>query len=194
MNPIVVIAASAGGFEPLRRIIAALPVPCTASVFIVMHIGPNPSMLPDLLGHVSKLPAAFAQDGASIESGHIYVAPPDHHMLLEPGRIRLSQGPKVHFTRPTGDPLFTSAAEAYGERVIGLVLSGGGADGAAGLRAIKAHGGTAFVQHPREAAASSMPRTALAADSPECLTIQEIAERVSAFCSDAEFIAAPSPS
>ena len=142
------IAASAGGLDPLRRIIAALPVPCTAAVFVVMHIGPYPSVLPHLLGgrHV----ATFAQDGTPIEAGHIYIAPPDHHMYLGISSIRLSQGPKLHHTRPAADPLFITAAEAHGQQVLGIVLSGGDGDGADGLRAIVEHGGTAFVQDPKK--------------------------------------------
>ena len=134
MVRIVLIAASAGELGPLRSIIAAPPVPCTAAVFVVLHIGSNPSVLPYLLDHVGPLPAAYAHDGAAIEAGRIYVAPPDHHMVLEFASIRLSHGPKVHYTRPAADPLFISAAEAYGQRVMGIVPSGGGSDGAAGLR------------------------------------------------------------
>jgi two-component system chemotaxis response regulator CheB len=127
----------------------------------------------------------FAQDGALIEAGHIYVAPPDHHMFLGPGRIRLSQGSKVHHTRPVADPLFISAAETYGHRVMGIVLSGGDGDGAAGLRAITEHGGTSLVQDPKEAAIPSMPRAAIMADHPDtCLPVAEIAQRVRVFCSE----------
>jgi two-component system chemotaxis response regulator CheB len=183
MDGIVVIAASAGGLAPLRSIIAALPAPCTAAVFVVMHSGPYPSILPDLLGRPGVLPAAFARDGDKIEVGHIYVAPPDHHMVLGLVSIQLNQGPKVHYTRPAADPLFISAAEAHGERVMGIVLSGGDSDGAAGLRAITEHGGTALVQHPKEAATPSMPIAAIAADHPDaCLTVEEIAKRIRSFC------------
>jgi two-component system chemotaxis response regulator CheB len=182
MHAIVVIAASAGGLEPLRRIVAALPRPCLGSVFVVLHIGNRPSMLPSIL-HRHGLPASFAQDGAAIEIGHIYAAVPDHHLLLEPGRIRLSQGPKVHYTRPAADPLFISAAEAYGERVMGIVLSGGDGDGAAGLRAIKEHGGITLVQNPRDAVAPSMPNAAIAADHPDVCLPLELARRVVSFCS-----------
>jgi two-component system chemotaxis response regulator CheB len=181
MVGIVVIAASAGGHDPLRRIIAALPVPCTAAVFVVVHIGSNSSVLPQLLS--GKHPAAFPQDGTLIEAGHIYVAPPDHHMLVKTAIIRLTQGPKIHHTRPAADPLFISAAEAHGQRVAGIVLSGGGSDGAAGLRAITEHGGTVFVQDPKEAATLSMPRSSMAAHPDACLAVGEIAQRVRAFCS-----------
>jgi two-component system chemotaxis response regulator CheB len=140
-------------------------------------------MLPCLLtdsGH----PAIFAQDDTLIEAGHIYVAPPDYHMLLEPNCIRLDQGPKVHHTRPAADPLFISAAETHGRQVMGVVLSGGGSDGAAGLRAIAEHGGTALVQDPQEAEWPFMPHAALVADHPDArLPVNEIARRVNAFCS-----------
>ncbi len=183
MGAIVVVAASAGGLEPLRSIVAGLPVPCTASVFVVMHIGSHRSALPSLLAGDSGLPVTFAQDGP-IERGHVYVAPPDHHIFLEHGCIRLSRGPKVHHSRPAADPLFISAAEAYGKRVIGIILSGGGTDGSAGLRAIKEHGGMALVQHPDDAETPFMPRAAIAAGCPDaCLTAQEIAQTLVSLCS-----------
>jgi hypothetical protein len=107
-----------------------------------------------------------------------------YRVLLEPVRIRLNQGPQVHYTRPAADPLFVSAAEAYGERVIGIVLSGGGSDGAIGLQAIKEHGGIALVQHPEDAAVPFMPRAAIAAVHPDaCRPVQEIAQLVRSFCS-----------
>jgi two-component system, chemotaxis family, protein-glutamate methylesterase/glutaminase len=184
MDAIVVIAASAGGLEPLLRIITALPTPCSASVFIVMHIGRRKSMLPYLLQREGKLPATFAEDEQAIEPGHIYVAPPDCHMLVERDLIRLDRGPKVRYTRPAADPLFVSAAAAYGKRVIGVVLSGGDGDGAVGLRTIKAHGGMALVQRPDEATIPSMPLAAIAADHPDhSLPAHEIAQRVRAICS-----------
>lgn len=180
---IIVIAASAGGLDPVCRIIAALPVPCSAAVFVVVHIGPHPSVLPLLLRSNGQHPASFAEDGALIEAGRIYVAPPDHHVVLGADRIRLERGPKVHHTRPAADPLFTSAAETHGQRVMGIVLSGGDGDGAAGLRAIAEHGGTALVQDPDEAVAPSMPRAAILADHPDaCLPIEKIVRRVCTFC------------
>jgi two-component system chemotaxis response regulator CheB len=182
VNRIVVIAASAGGLGPLQCIVGALPVPCSAAVFVVMHIGHHQSTLPDLLGGSGQHPASFAQHGGLIEAGHIYVAPPDHHMLVWPHHISLSQGPKVHHARPAADPLFISAAKVYGPRVMGIVLSGGDGDGAAGLRAVAKHGGTALVQDPVEAAAPSMPLSALRADHPDaCLPFDEIAQRVRVF-------------
>lgn len=184
MTAIVVIAASTGSLAPLRLLIAALPSRCLAAIFIVSHIGANRSMLPSLLDYPNKLPAAFAEDRGLIEVGHVYVAPPDHHMLLGQARIRLNRAAKVHFTRPAADPLFFSAAEIHGKQVMGIVLSGWGSDGAAGLRSIKQRGGTALVQHPGEAVVPGMPGAALMADHPDaCLSIQDIAGRAHAFCS-----------
>lgn len=183
MDAILVIAASAGGLAPLKHIVAALPIRCTASVFVVMHIGRNRSMLPSILAAAGRLPAAFARSGELIEAGRIYVAPPDNHMFLARTYIRLGQGPKAHYTRPAADILFVSAAEAHGKRVMGIVLSGGGKDGAAGLRMIQDHGGTSLVQEPEEAEMASMPLSALAADHPASLPVQDIAALASAFCS-----------
>jgi two-component system chemotaxis response regulator CheB len=124
----------------------------------------------------------FATDGMPIEGNCIYVPLPDHHMVLEEGRIRLNQSAKIHHTRPAADPLFLSAASSFGSRVMGIILSGGDGDGASGLRAIKAHGGIALVQCPAEALKPAMPRSALATDSPEALPIEQIAARVREFC------------
>ena len=178
---IVVIGASDGGLDPLRRITEALPRNCNAAVFVAMH-GCHPAMLPEILRWHGSLAVLFAQDGTPVERGHVYVAPPDHHMLLETGRIRINRGPKVHSERPAADLLFVSAAEAYGRRVIGVVLSGIGSDGATGLVAIKRHGGCAVVEDPRDAPSPSMPDAAVAADAPECLRIGDLARRVSDFC------------
>lgn len=185
MDGVLVIAASAGGFEPLRQIITALPTPCSAAVFVVMHIGARQSNLANLLrARSGSLPVTFARHGDPLEAGHVYVAPSDHHMLLSPDGIELNQMPKVLSTRPAADPLFMSAAELHGPRVMGIVLSGGDSDGAAGLKAITDHGGTALVQAPSEAQVPSMPRAAIYRDHPDaCLPVADIARRVHAFCS-----------
>jgi two-component system chemotaxis response regulator CheB len=183
MGAIVVIAASEGGLLALKRIVSALPSDCAASVFIVLHVGNHRSLLPQILRGVTTLPVAHPHDDTPIQPNHIYVAPPDHHMVLEAGRIRLNRGPKVNHTRPAADPLFISSAAAYGERVIGIVLTGGGSDGAVGLRAIKNGGGLALVQDPHEAPAAGMPRAAIAADHPDlCLSVTEIAQSIAKFC------------
>ncbi|MCJ2024490.1 chemotaxis protein CheB [Methylobacterium sp. J-067] len=183
MRAIIVVATSAGGLDPLRQIVSALRTPCNASMFIVQHIGAKPSHLPDLLNACGGLPAAFARHGEAIAAGRIYVAPPDHHMRLRFGAICLDQGPKVHFTRPAADPLFISAAEAYGKRVVGIVLSGSNADGAEGMRAITACGGLGLVQDLAEAEYPEMPLAAMKLDHPEAsLTGARLAERVVAHC------------
>ncbi|MCJ2114984.1 chemotaxis protein CheB [Methylobacterium sp. E-025] len=183
MGPIVIIAASAGGLTPIKQIVAALPAFCSASVFIVWHTGSYPSIVPEILSMTSHLPVGHGEDGQHIEAGRIYVAPPDKHMYLDHGVIRLDHGAKVHFTRPAADPLFVSAAEAYGEHVIGIVLSGYGGDGADGLATVKALGGLALVQKPEEAEQPSMPWAAILADHPDAsLPVEEIAARVAGLC------------
>ena len=192
MDAIVVIAASEGGLDPILHIVAALPTPCLASIFITSHVDAHLIMLPEALDRAGKLPAEHAADGASIQPGHIYVALPDHQMVLEMGRLRLRHGLKGGQSRPAADPLFQSAAEMYGGRVIGIVLSGGGDDGAVGLRTIKAHGGTALVQSPGDVAIPSMPLAALAADHPDaCLSVDEIARVVGSICGSKSDLAKP---
>lgn len=187
MSVIIVIATSAGGLGPLARIITALPPTCRASVFIVQHIGMNPSILPDILRWRGSLPAAFALHGEVVEPGRIYVAPPNHHMRLSFGSIWLDQEVKEHFTRPAADPLFISAAETYGARVVGIVLSGANTDGAAGILAITAHGGLGLVQDPNEAEFPEMPLAALKLDHPEApLTADRLAKWVVAHCASNE--------
>ena len=180
MCTIVVIGGSAGGLAPLRQIVRAFRPGTRASVFVVIHTGANPSQLPTLLERDGTMPVSFGSDGEQIVRGRIYVAPPDRHMLLTCSHIRLSHGAKVHFTRPSVDPLFASAADAFGSRVVGVVLSGGGGDGTEGLRAIKRNGGAAFVQDPEEAMVPSMPYTAMMSAHPDgCMSIELLARRVS---------------
>ncbi len=167
----------------MRQIVAALPQACSAAIFIVVHIGSHRSDLPEILSWSSKLSASFAEENSPIQAGHIYVAPPDQHMVLEFGHIHVNRGPKVHHTRPGADPLFISAAKAYGDRVIGVILSGGDNDGAEGLRVIKEHGGRAVVQKPGEAVDPSMPEMAIARDHPDaCLSVKEIADELKKSC------------
>jgi two-component system chemotaxis response regulator CheB len=185
MNRIIVIAGSAGALYGMRRITAALPPDCRASIFIVLHIGDHRSVLPEVLSFHGHPPAIHPRDGDPIQPGFIYVAPPDHHMVIGVGVIRLNQDIKVHHTRPAADPLFNSAAEAYGERAVGVVLSGGDGDGAIGLKTIKERGGLAMVQDPEEATRPGMPQSALAKDHPDwCLPIAEIARRLAALSSE----------
>ena len=159
---IVVVGASAGGVQALQRLVSGLPAQYRGSVFIVVHIGPEArSELPAILRRVGHLPAMHASDEMPIRAGHVYVAPPDHHLLIEPGHLTVVHGPRENRHRPAIDPLFRSAAWAYGPRVVGVVLTGSLDDGTAGLWAIKSCGGTTIVQDPDEAAHPDMPLNAL---------------------------------
>jgi two-component system chemotaxis response regulator CheB len=161
---IIVIGASAGGLKAFETIVSQLPSNLPAAVFIVWHISPDyPSLLPEILAKFTPLRVKHASGKEPIRPGHIYVAPPDHHLLVEWGYVCLSRGPKENRFRPAIDVLFRSAAHSYGERVIGVVLSGSLDDGAAGLYAIKERGGIAVVQEPLDALHSSMPKAALQA-------------------------------
>jgi two-component system chemotaxis response regulator CheB len=161
-HDIVVIGASAGGVEALTKLVERLPADLAASVFVVLHIpAQNPSFLPTILSRSGPLQAVHPGNGDIIQRGVIYVAPPDQHLLVEQGYIHLIRGPKENRHRPAIDPLFRSAAVAYGPRVVGVVLTGSLDDGTAGLVAIKRVGGIAVVQDPNEAFYPSMPLHAL---------------------------------
>jgi two-component system chemotaxis response regulator CheB len=159
---IIVIGASAGGFEALKKLVAGLPKDLQASLFIVWHMSPDiRGVLPQVLNRQETLHAAHAYDGEQILPSRIYVAPPDRHLLIEQNRVRVTRGPKENRFRPAVDPLFRSAAYAYGSRVIGVVLSGALDDGTAGLWTIKHRGGIAIVQNPLDAEVPSMPENAM---------------------------------
>ncbi|MCA1597397.1 MAG: chemotaxis protein CheB, partial [Chloroflexi bacterium] len=131
---IITIGASGGGVEALAQIVSTLPQSYQGTVFVALHLSPNyPSRLSELLSGAGCLPATHPSDGERIRRGRIYVAPPDRHILLERDVVRLYHGPKENQVRPSIDPLFRSAAEAYSERVIGVLLSGMLYDGTAGL-------------------------------------------------------------
>ena len=128
---------------------------------MVLHIGNHPSTLPDILTKAGALPAVHPRSGEPIVNGKIYVAPPDRHLLIEPGHMLLSSGPKENRTRPAVNPLFRSAAASYGARVTGVILTGGLDDGTAGLAEIKRRGGMTIVQDPKTAYCPSMPGSAV---------------------------------
>jgi len=161
MDRIVAIGTSQGGVDALHHLIAGLPGDFPAPILVVLHIGAGESVLPALLSAIDGLPARFARHGEAIKAGHIHIAPPDHHMLLRDGQIELTRGPRENWARPAVDPLFRSAALAYGAGAIGIVLTGRLNDGTAGLYEIKRHGGIAIVQTPATATAPDMPQSAL---------------------------------
>jgi two-component system chemotaxis response regulator CheB len=161
---IVVVAASAGGVEALRGLLSFFPESIRATFLVVLHVpASGGKVLPRILGRAGLLPASAAADGEVPLPGHIYVAPPDCHMLLVEDRIRLSQGPRHDGHRPAADPLFISAALSGGPYTIAVVLSGTLDDGAAGAAAVERRGGLVAVQDPGESAYDGMPRAAMAA-------------------------------
>ena len=159
----VVIGASAGGVEVLSALLSALPADCRASFFIVVHIPrERPSLLSEVFGTKCALPVREAEDKEPVQPGTVYFAPPDYHLLLDRGpACALSSDEPVHFSRPSIDVLFDSAADIYGERLLGLILTGANQDGAEGLAAVGRAGGRTVVQEPGGAAVPFLPEAAL---------------------------------
>lgn len=161
-NQLVVIGGSAGGIEALRTLVAGLPADFPAPVCVVVHTAPQaPGVLDEILSRAGPLHATNAIGGERIRPGRIYVAPPDFHLVVEPGMLRVMKGPLENRFRPAIDPLFRSAAQVYGPGVIGVILTGSLDDGTAGLWTVKQTGGTAIVQDPDEALYPGMPQNAL---------------------------------
>lgn len=160
---IIVVGTSEGGLEALDALVGQLPSDLAASIFIVQHMAPHNSgeaLLRRLARH-KAFDAAFARDGERTWQGRIYIAPPDTHLLLKPGKMLVRKGARENLSRPGVDPMFRSAAVAYGPRVIGVILTGMLDDGAAGLIAIRRCGGVTVVQEPTDAAYQAMPQNAL---------------------------------
>ncbi len=161
-HDIIVIGASTGGVEALSQLAAQLPADLPASVLVVLHVAPDHrSFMPEILTRMGPLTACHPKDYEPLQHGRIYVAPSDHHLLLELGHVRVVRGPLENGHRPAVDPLFRSAARIYGPRVVGVVLTGALNDGTAGLLAVKSQGGIAVVQDPVDAFCSDMPRSAM---------------------------------
>jgi two-component system chemotaxis response regulator CheB len=159
---LVVVGASSGGIEALTKLAAALPADFPAAVCVVLHTSAqSPGILDGILDRAGPLPARAVRGGERPQPGHIYAAPPDHHVVVEPNRLRLTKGPRENRFRPAIDPLFRSAAQVYGPAAVGVVLTGNLDDGTAGLWAIKRLGGVAIVQDPADAAYPSMPQSAV---------------------------------
>ena len=179
-HDIVVIGASAGGISALKTIVSAFPADLPAAVFVAIHTTEdNPGRLPTLLNRVSKVPVLYAVNDTPVLPGRVYLARPGRHLVLDRNRIKLTLGPRENRHRPAVDVLFRTAAQAYGSRVIGVVLTGNLDDGALGLAEIKQRRGLALVQDPEEAEAPSMPRNALEAVEPDyILPLAEIAPKI----------------
>jgi len=174
----VVIGTSAGGVEALSRLLPALPRAAPAAVFVVLHLPrERPSLLVDIFAHRCEMAVREASDKEPVEAGTIYFAPPDYHLLVDEGpQLALSSDELVNFSRPAIDVLFESAADEYGERLLGIVLTGGNQDGAAGLQAVRAAGGMTIVQQPETAQVPYMPELALERGEVDyVLTLEQIA-------------------
>lgn len=175
MTRLVLIGASAGGVTALTRLTAQLPADFAAPLLVVLHIGAHRSILPELLARRCPLDVAHGRDGEALRPGMLRVAPPDLHMTVIDGSLRLRHGPKENHARPAIDPLFRSAALQRGRDAVGVVLTGALDDGTAGLQAIKAMGGTTVVQDPADAEEPSMPASALRhAKVDHCLPLEQM--------------------
>jgi two-component system chemotaxis response regulator CheB len=183
---IVVVGASAGGVEAMIGLFEKLPADLPAALAVVIHRHPErASQLVDVLDRHSVLPVTEPRDRDVVELGHIYLGPQDYHLLMEGNRFRLDKGPKRHHTRPAVDPLFESAARAFGPRVVGLVLSGGGADGVNGLIAVSRAGGVSLAQDPAEAKNPSMPIRAIYHDDVDAvLPLARLADAIVALATE----------
>lgn len=174
----IVIGASAGGVDALSTLLPALPAGAAASTFVVLHLPrERPSLLVNIFAPKCAQPVREAQDKEPIERGVIYFAPPDYHLLVDAGpQLALSADEPVNYSRPAIDVLFESAADYYGERLLGIILTGGNHDGAAGLQAVRRAGGMSIVQLPGEAQAPFMPELALRQGEVDAvLTVAQIA-------------------
>jgi two-component system chemotaxis response regulator CheB len=174
----IVIGASAGGIEALSILLPALPQGLRAAVLIVLHLPrERPSLLVEIFQPKCVLPVHEAQDKEPIARGTIYFAPPDYHLLVDEGpQLALSADELVHYSRPSIDVLFESAAQWYRQRLLGVILTGANEDGAAGLAEVHHAGGTTIVQRPETAHASVMVESALKRSPVDMvLTLEEIA-------------------
>ncbi len=184
VTKLIVVGTSTGGLNALQVLLPALPQELRCAVVVVQHRGKEPgSQLRDFLQRSSPLPVKEPEDKEPITGGQIYLAPRDYHLLVERGNFALSTDAPVLFARPSIDVLFESAADAYGEKVIGVILTGANADGARGLAKIKSAGGTAVVQEPASAQAPAMPEAAIAAGQIDrVLPLKEIGLFLSGVC------------
>ncbi len=182
---IIALGASAGGLNSISQVISRLPRRLCCGILVVQHLSPDhKSLMPELLLRRTQLQVHQAVDGEQILPGVVYIAPPGQHLLAEPGSIRLLRTPEVHHHRPSIDLLFESVAVNYAEHGIVVVLSGSGADGAAGLRAVKMAGGKTLAEDPTKAEFNSMPYAAIATGCVDMvLTSAKIGDALAELCS-----------
>ena len=176
---IVAMVSSAGGLAAVRHVLEHLPVDFPAAIVIVQHLDPrHRSLMAGILNHHTQLAVKEAEEGDRLTPGHVYLAPPNRHLLVNPDRsLSLSQSELVHFLRPSGDLLFESVAASHKDRAIAVVLTGTGSDGAMGVRAIKKMGGTVVTQDPKQAEFNGMPQAAIATQVVDfILPLDDIAE------------------
>jgi two-component system chemotaxis response regulator CheB len=193
---IVVVGASAGGIQALRSLVAGLSPEFPLPICVVLHVSPrSPGLLGEILDRSGPLRAKNARDFERLRPSRIYVAPPDHDLIVELGGVRLTRGARENRFRPAIDSLFRSAAQVYGHVVIGVVLSGSLDDGTAGLWAIKHLGGIAIVQDPRDARFPSMPRSALQhVNVDHCVRLSDMAPLLNRLATTgAEAVGVPGP-
>jgi two-component system chemotaxis response regulator CheB len=171
MYDLVCIGASWGGLQAVGRVLADLPAEFDLPIAIAQHRHPDSQegALAELLRTHIDRPVIEVEDKLAIEPRHVYVAPPNYHLLVEPGSFALSVDERIQFARPSIDVLFETAADAYGAGVIGIILTGANDDGALGLARIKDVGGVALIQDPRDAARRTMPDAAIAATAADAI-------------------------
>jgi two-component system chemotaxis response regulator CheB len=178
---IIAIAASAGGVTALTKLLGRLPADFGATVLVVQHVDPrHRSLMPQVVGRQSRLPVTHAEEGTDLEPRHVYMAPPDRHMLIKrKGTLTLTDTELVNFVRPSADLMFESVAAAYGDRAIAIVLTGTGHDGAMGVTAIKQRGGTVVAQDEASSEFFGMPSSAIKTGAVDMvLPLDEIAPKL----------------
>lgn len=178
---VIVVGASAGGVAALRMLVSALPAGFVLPVLVAQHLPPDrASQLVRVLAPACRLPVVEAEDKQPLLPGRVVLAPPDYHLLVEDrDSVALSMDPPVLFSRPAIDPLFESAADAFGPRTLALLLTGASADGTAGVAAVRRAGGVAWVQDPDDAVAPVMPASAIAhAGADAVLTLEAMCRRL----------------
>ena len=182
---LIVVGASWGGLHAVGILLEGIPVELDPAIVIAQHrsVESTRGVLESLLQHHTDRPVTEPVDKEAIEPRRVYVAPPDYHLLVDGSRFAYSVDARVQFARPSIDVLFESVAEAYGERALGIVLTGANKDGAAGLAAIMRNGGVGIVQDPKSATKKSMPEAALAAaEADAVLPIEEIGPFLYGLC------------